>query len=82
MIVRFGGDEFCIWLYGEKRKKQPEVIAERILNAFRISGTIQVSIGITLIKEKEYDYDAIIKRADDALYEAKKKGKNQFAVKE
>ncbi|MDW2797157.1 sensor domain-containing diguanylate cyclase [Clostridium boliviensis] len=80
VIVRFGGDEFCIWLYGMRGRKQPEAIAQRIINAFRLSGKVHASIGITLIEEEETEYDAILKRADQALYQAKGKGKNQFAV--
>jgi diguanylate cyclase (GGDEF)-like protein len=79
VIVRFGGDEFCIWLYGLSGRKQPEAIARRILNAFHASGTIHASIGITLVGEDETEYDAILRRADQALYQAKRKGKNQFA---
>jgi len=79
VIVRFGGDEFCIWLYGLSGRKQPEAIAKRILNAFHSSGTIHASIGITLVGEQETEYDAILRRADQALYLAKGKGKNQFA---
>lgn len=79
VIVRFGGDEFCIWLYGLSGRKQPEAIARRILNAFHASGTIHASIGITLVGEHETEYDAILRRADQALYLAKGKGKNQFA---
>ena len=79
VIVRFGGDEFCIWLYGLSGRKQPEAIARRILNAFHASGTIHASIGITLVGENETEYDAILRRADQALYLAKGKGKNQFA---
>jgi diguanylate cyclase (GGDEF)-like protein len=81
VIVRFGGDEFCIWLYGMRGRKQPEAIAARILNAFNLSGSIHASIGITQVGENENDYDAILRRADEALYEAKGKGKNQYAVK-
>lgn len=80
VIVRFGGDEFCIWLYGIRGRKQPEAIAQRIINAFHISGKVHASIGITLIEEEETEYDAILRRADQALYQAKGKGKNQYAV--
>jgi diguanylate cyclase (GGDEF)-like protein len=78
VIVRFGGDEFCVWLYGLGGRKQPEAIARRILNAFHASGTIHASIGITLVGDNETEYDAILRRADQALYQAKRKGKNQF----
>lgn len=80
VIVRFGGDEFLIWLHGNRGRKQPENIAQRILNAFDLSGKIHASIGITTILEDETDYDEILKRADQALYQAKRKGKNQYSV--
>lgn len=80
VIVRFGGDEFCIWLYGQSDKKQPEAIARRILSEFEKSGNVHLSIGIAMIKREETDYDRILNRADEALYEAKKKGKNQFSL--
>ena len=80
VIVRFGGDEFLIWLYGIRGRKQPENIAQRILNAFHLSGRIHASIGITAVQADETDYDEILKRADQALYQAKRKGKNQYSV--
>lgn len=80
VIVRFGGDEFCIWLYDTGERKAPEAIAQRIITAFNLSGRIHASIGITLVREQEEEYDDILKRADNALYEAKRKGKNQYAV--
>lgn len=80
VIVRFGGDEFCIWLYGISGREEAEVIAKRILNTFDASGTIHASIGITLVREEDREYDAILRRADQALYQAKRKGKNQFAL--
>ncbi|WP_124064832.1 sensor domain-containing diguanylate cyclase [Clostridium sp. E02] len=80
VIVRFGGDEFLIWLYGIRGRKQPENIAQRILNAFDLSGKIHASIGITAVQADVTDYDEILKRADQALYQAKRKGKNQYSV--
>lgn len=80
VIVRFGGDEFCIWLYGRSGRNQPEAIAKRILTEFEQSGNVHLSIGIAMIRKDETDYDTILNRADEALYEAKKKGKNQFSL--
>jgi PleD family two-component response regulator len=40
---------------------------------------ISVSVGLTLVQEND-EYDDVFKRADDALYEAKQKGKAQVVV--
>jgi virulence-associated protein VapD len=76
-VSRLPSEEFN-GLYGLGGRKQPEAIARRILNAFHASGTIHASIGITLVGDNETEYDAILRRADQALYQAKRKGKNQF----
>lgn len=80
VIVRFGGDEFLIWLSGLPDRKQPEKVAKRILAEFERLDSIHASIGIAMVKKGETDSDAVLNRADEALYEAKKKGKNQFSL--
>jgi len=43
-------------------------------------GTISVSIGLANF-EKEDTFDSILLRADQALYEAKEKGRDQVVLK-
>ena len=47
---------------------------------FNISGKVHASIGITLIGENETEYDAILRRADQALYRQKEKGKTSMPL--
>ena len=81
-IGRFGGEEFLL-LLPETDMKEGEVLANRLSK--RISSQIRgynitLSIGITEFQLAKDDYISIIKRADDALYNAKGNGKNQIVI--
>jgi len=87
-LARYGGDEFAILLY-DTDKEGALNVAKTINESFdKISSKkeyssekfrITLSIGIvTMIPENESKSGEMIKLADDALYTAKKKGKNQI----
>ena len=83
-VARFGGDEFVVLLeglgtdadkaleYAEQAagKIQQTLSEEYVLDAIKHRCT--VSIGIRLFFNEEFDPDAIIKGADEAMYRAKK----------
>ncbi|RHM99536.1 GGDEF domain-containing protein [Dielma fastidiosa] len=82
---RVGGDEFAVffpsfysldYLY---EKVENYLKAARKIIANDTAGIITISIGIYLTKQSEI-YDEMFKKADNALYMAKRKGKNQYAV--
>ena len=84
IIVRFGGEEFVVLLPGADRNRAMEV-AERLRvilskttvvtdKAENISFT--VSIGVTNHLQDAENPDQMLKRADMALYAAKKAGRN------
>lgn len=85
LAARWGGDEFVVIIKGSI--EQAKIVAERIqmnLNKFRFSLgkqpiTLSVSIGITIIDGTQ-DAESLIKKADQATYEAKKEGKNRIKV--
>jgi diguanylate cyclase (GGDEF)-like protein/PAS domain S-box-containing protein len=82
-FVRWGGEEFMI-ISSETNLKEACVLAERIREAiesytFEDVGKVTVSLGLTEFKESDTE-DSLIKRADDAKYEAKKKGRNLVEV--
>lgn len=85
VIARVGGEEFCICLT-EIDAITAEKIASRICEAtagltlVNENQTIKttVSIGISHISEMDTDREQVVKRADNALYKAKRAGKNRF----
>lgn len=80
IVSRYGGDEFCIWVYGKVDDKVLCSIADRILEEYRSIGKVSVSIGIASVKEGDKDYKGVMKRADQALYKAKRQGRNQYVL--
>ena len=82
IVGRFGGDEFLI-LLPRTRKEEASGIARRILDALPMLNidnsyeAISVSMGITEHQPGE-DLRGTIKKADDAMFQAKRSGGNQF----
>lgn len=83
ILIRWGGEEFIMILKiesTESLKKALEHIRKVIeLEEFPKIGKKTCSIGGTIYKEKE-DIAKTIKRADDAVYEAKESGRNQVII--
>lgn len=90
LVARFGGDEFCV-LLKDIPDKVLEKQLEEILLALQLSYTdgkhtvnISVSIGVVscLKNDSTIKYESLLKEADEALYEAKKNGRNQYVKRE
>jgi len=93
LVARYGGDEFIV-LLPYASTQQALAVAERIRAgvaaifvdaAFRDDKepfTTTLSIGIAEMRHKPADdnVERIIQRADDALYEAKRSGRNRTVV--
>ena len=87
IAARFGGEEFIVAL-PKTDEKGALMVAERIRQEFKKSkvkvdgkdvGTT-VSIGVATLDEG-YDLDRLIKEADEALYEAKRTGKDKVVIR-
>ncbi len=85
ILGRYGGDEFIAFLPETDRKKAFRV-AERLRRAVDSASipssgsTIRVTISIGIAHFKDIDalsIDRVIKQADDSLYSAKNRGRNQ-----
>ena len=87
LFGRLGGDEFAV-LLPETSLAMALVTAERLRAAVRderVSAekheiTPSVSIGVATLDEALRSLDGILKKADDALYEAKKRGRNRVTA--
>lgn len=85
-ISRFGGDEFCVLFTELKKGYEAESLAKRILKEVSKPVVIQgksifpkISIGIAIAQPNQYhSTDDIMRDADTALYEAKRKGRGRY----
>jgi diguanylate cyclase (GGDEF)-like protein len=80
---RVGGEEFAV-IMPEATSSQSRQAAVRLLDdiaSLEIEGTgATISIGVASFPEHGSDPDAIFKAADDAMYSAKRRGKNRVVV--
>lgn len=86
-LYRSSGDEFIIILQNISGKDDAEVFAAHILAGFKekfiISDSIlqvSLSIGIAIHPTQGHDVEELLKFADNALYQAKGLGKNNYVV--
>ncbi len=86
-LSRVGGDEFVILLLDQKSEDEYIATVDRVLQViekpFIIEGhsiSISVSIGVTLFPQNNSDPDTLLRHADQAMYNAKLQGKNQYSL--
>jgi diguanylate cyclase (GGDEF)-like protein len=78
---RVGGDEFvlCLAAPAETVALFAEQVANHIVREISCFGCdVGCSIGVAVNVDGSVDLEAAIKKADDAMYAAKKRGKNRF----
>ncbi|HEX7369287.1 MAG TPA: EAL domain-containing protein [Rhodanobacteraceae bacterium] len=88
IVARLGGDEFTVVLENLADVRGAEDMAQRLIQAFArplpISGTqdtvISPSIGIALYPDHGQTPADLLKCADTAMYQAKERGRNTWAV--
>jgi diguanylate cyclase (GGDEF)-like protein len=82
-LIRWGGEEFIVIVL-DTDLRGAEVMAEKIRHAienfnFDKVSRVTVSFGVTQFKQDDTE-DSLMKRTDDALYQAKGKGRNRVEV--
>ncbi|MFS1918925.1 bifunctional diguanylate cyclase/phosphodiesterase [Vibrio sp. 10N.286.46.E10] len=85
VLCRFGGDEFSIFVKTKDTSFKPANLASEIIHEFRKSTVINnqkvvinLSIGIATTRDSIIDHKDLMKKADIAMYDAKKDGKNTY----
>jgi diguanylate cyclase (GGDEF)-like protein len=86
-LFRIGGEEFCC-LLPQTGLQQGEHVAERIrshvekatFDVARAQARSTVSIGVASTASAGYDLDVLVHAADEAVYAAKRQGRNQVVV--
>ncbi|TPJ30094.1 EAL domain-containing protein [Mesorhizobium sp. B2-7-2] len=86
-VARLGGDEFAVILLDVPDVGSAEDIAERLLlklrEPFRLIDDqvfVSASVGIALSSGSDTDADELLRKADIALYEAKKNGRGRYEL--
>src|SRR5262249_10106208 len=88
-VARLGGEEFAAILSGlelstafmlAEQIRISFAAAARTIEGHRVAGT--VSAGVALLSVAESDIDALLARADQALYLAKAKGRDRVEIAE
>ena len=85
IVGRVGGEEFAMAL-PETSIAQAEIVASRLTNGCRAlslpAGEESIhwscSIGLTDTRDSDADLDAVLRRTDAALYQAKRAGRDRW----
>lgn len=86
LVCRYGGEEFA-FLFPESTPEEARQLAERIRQrcvALTVSGdegqALNVTLSFGLADTREMPIEAALQRADEALYEAKRQGRNRVVL--
>lgn len=87
VLARIGGDEFTFILNNIGSQENAFIVANKIIHALSLPFDLgsQIchiggSIGIAFYPDNSLDSETLLKQADEAMYLAKKNGKNTFKV--
>jgi len=77
-LSRLGGDEFCILLPGTDQLEAASVV-QRLMDALLRAEPlpIRISAGVLAVGRSDLEVEALVQRADDLMFEAKRAGKGQ-----
>ncbi len=86
VFARWGGEEFVMFLPNTE-KKGALILGEKLRKLIDDSQEkelkdVSISIGITEVDLESHDINEAIKLADEAMYEAKRRGRNQVAYRD
>ncbi|MEW7977950.1 MAG: GGDEF domain-containing protein [Candidatus Sedimenticola endophacoides] len=88
-VARIGGDEFLVIMDRVEGREVLGAVADKIIRAVRhpialgregLTVRVGVSIGITLFLDHGQNREELVKRADNAMYEAKREGRSGYRI--
>ncbi len=86
IVGRIGGDEFMVFLKDISNERDILKGAEKVETFFKsfqageyVKYKATASIGVAIFPQEGGDFESLYKAADQGLYKAKKRGKNQLA---
>ncbi len=85
IVGRIGGDEFLVFMSGLPSMELARQKADNFLKLLKYKPIptypihVSVSIGMAITQPRSYTYRELFKQADEALYQAKRNGKGQYA---
>jgi diguanylate cyclase (GGDEF)-like protein/PAS domain S-box-containing protein len=84
-VARFGGDEFAVMLPELVRREDVEAVAQNLVEGFRHPFPIgqrelrvSVSVGIAVYPQDAETAEALLRKADAAMYRVKGAGRNDY----
>jgi len=87
LIARLGGDEFVVLLREAKDEESIASIVTALIEHMSVPYNLKVgmthvnvSIGISIFPNHASNIDDLLQKADVAMYEAKKMGKNTWSI--
>ncbi len=87
IVARIGGDEYALVIPGISQTEGLNAVAKKIIEACRMplqrdgsEVTIKLSVGLSLYPRDGETVEELLFTSDTAMYRAKRRGKNDFAV--
>jgi diguanylate cyclase (GGDEF)-like protein len=89
MVARLGGDEFGLLLDGMRHRSDAQMVAQRVVEILRrpiplgdVAVNVGASVGVAVVDDpKDVPApDELLRRADMAMYLAKRQGKDRYVV--
>jgi diguanylate cyclase (GGDEF)-like protein/PAS domain S-box-containing protein len=85
IVARLGGDEFTVLMPNLSHSEDVGIVVKKILSVFEkpfkldaVTVDASTSIGVCMFPDDGKDGEDLIKKADIAMYDAKKSGKNAY----
>ena len=86
-VARLGGDEFVVIIERLADAEATAAIADKILQSlaepFAVAGqeaSVSASVGISVFPDHAMDAETLLRMADQAMYRAKERGRNQACI--